>query len=61
MRDALAEGRAREGCIKRHIEEEEDHMERRFHSTLLSGNMRQAARRATEQEGGGVGWCVFSQ
>ena len=50
--DVLAEGRAREGCIARSDEEEEDSLVRSFHSTFLLGNMCQAVRRDTDREGG---------
>ena len=35
--DVLEEGRAREGRVKRRVEEEEDCLARSFHSTMLSG------------------------
>ena len=52
--DVLAEGRAREGRVKRSDKKEEDHLLRSFNSKLLSGNLQQAVRRATNREVGGV-------
>ena len=46
-------GRAREGRVARIDEEEEDCLAHIFHSTLLSGNLRQAVCQATNQQGGG--------
>ena len=47
--DALVEGRAREGCSKRHVEEEEDCLVRSFNSTVLLGKLRQAVRWDTDR------------
>ena len=52
--DALLEGRAREVCVARSDEEEKDNLARNFHSTLLSGKLRQAVRWANNREGGGL-------
>ena len=51
--DVLAEDRSREGRVDRCVEEEKDHLARSFHITVLSRNMQQAFRRATDKEGGG--------
>ena len=51
---ALTEGRAQEGRIKRHVEEEEDRLACSFHITVLWGKLRQAVCWATDIEGGGV-------
>ena len=48
-----AEGVAREGRAASGGEEEEEAVARSFHETVLSGNLRQAVRRATDWEGGG--------
>ena len=49
----LAEGRDREGQVNRHVEEAEDILACRFHSSLLSGKLRQAFHWATDCEEGG--------
>ena len=51
--DAEAEGAAREGRAALSGEEEDDAVARGFHRTVLSGNLQQAVRRATDREGGG--------
>ena len=53
VRDAEAEGAAREGRAAFSGEEEDDTMARSSHETLLSGKFRQDVRRATDREGGG--------
>ena len=40
--DVLAEGRDREGCVKRRVEEDEDRLAHSFHITLLPGKLWQA-------------------
>ena len=46
--DALAEGRAQDGCVERPgEEEEEDRLACNFHSTLVLRKMRQAVRQVT--------------
>ena len=52
--DAEAEGAACEGRAAFSGEEEEDAVARSFHETVLSVKLRQAVRRATNREGGGV-------
>ena len=59
QRDALAELRTSEDNVARSNKEEEDCLERNFHSTLLLGNIWQLFRWATNREVGGGG--VFSQ
>ena len=54
---ALTEGRSREGRVKRINEEEDNHLAHRFHSTLLSRNLRKAVSWTTNREVGG--WCLF--
>ena len=54
----MAEGRYLEGRVERRVEEEEDHIDRSFHGTVLLGKLRQEVRRATNRERGGV---VFSR
>ena len=51
--DAEAEEAAREGRAAFSGEEEDYAMSRSFHETVLSGKLRQAVRRATNQEGVG--------
>ena len=51
--DADAERAAREGRAAFRGEEEDDAVAREFHETVISGNLRQAVRRATDREGGG--------
>ena len=51
--DVDAEGAAREGRSAFIGEEEDDAVARSFHETVLSGNLRQAVRRATDREEGG--------
>ena len=53
MRDAEAEGAAREGRAAFSSKEEDDAVTRSFHETVLSGKLRQAFRQATAWEGGG--------
>ena len=52
--DAEAEGAAREGRSAFSGEEEDNAVAWSFHETVLSGKLRQAVRRATDQEGGRV-------
>ena len=51
--EAEAEGAAREGRATFSGEKEEDAVAWGFHKTVLSGKLRKAVRRATDQEGGG--------
>ena len=51
--DAKAEGGTREGRAASGGEEEEEAISRRYHDTVLSGKLRQAACWATNREGGG--------
>ena len=51
---ALADGRAREGRVEIHVEEEEHHLERSFHRNGLLGNLRQKFCQATNRRGGGL-------
>ena len=51
--DSEAEGAVREGRAASRGEEEDKAVARRYHDTLLFGNMRQAVRWATYREGGG--------
>ena len=51
--DAEAEGAACEVRADFSCEEEDKSMARSFHETVLSGKLRQAVRRETDQEGGG--------
>ena len=51
--DAEAEGAARKGRATFSGEEEGNAVAQSFHETVLSGKLRQAVRRATDQEGGG--------
>ena len=53
MGNAEAEGAACEGRAAFSGEEENDAVSRSFHETVLSGKLRQAIRRKTNQEGGG--------
>ena len=54
MGDVDAEGAAREGKVASVREEEDEAVAKRYHDTVLSGNMRQAVRQATNREGEGV-------
>ena len=54
--DFKAEGAAREGRATSDGEEEDDAVGRSFHETVLSGKLRQAVHRETDQEGGG---CIL--
>ena len=56
VRDAEAEGAARDGRAAFSGKEEDDAVVRSFHETLHSGKLRQAVRRATDREGG---WCLL--
>ena len=51
--DAEAEGTAREGRAAFSVKEEDDAVAQSFHETVLSGKLRKAVRRGTDQEGGG--------
>ena len=51
--DIEAEGAAREGRAASGDKEEDNAVARSFHETVLLGKIRQAVRRATDQEGGG--------
>ena len=51
---SLAEDRYQEIRVKRSAEEEEDCLERSFHSMVLLVKLRQAVRPATDREGEGV-------
>ena len=53
--DALAEGRARDGRIKRCVEEEEDSLARISHINVLSGKLHQAVCWAMNRKEGGGG------
>ena len=53
VREAEAEGAAYKGRAAFSSKEEDDAMARSFHETVLSGNLRQAIRQATDREGGG--------
>ena len=53
MGDAEAEGSAREGRAASGGEEKDDAMAQSYHGTVLSRNLQQAVRRATDREGGG--------
>ena len=52
--DAEAEGAAREGRAASGGEEEGEDVVSSYHDTVLSGNIRQAIRWATDREGGRV-------
>ena len=52
--DAEAEGAAHEGRAAFSSEEEDDTVERSYHSTVLSGKLQRAVRWATNREGEGV-------
>ena len=49
----MVEVRAREGRVKRRIEEEEYHLVRSFHGTLLLGKLQKAVCQVTDQDRGG--------
>ena len=53
MGDALAEGRAYEGCVNRRAYEEEDRMESSFHTMVMLVKLWQAVCRASNREGVG--------
>ena len=47
----LAEGRAQEGRVKIPLEEEEECLERSFHSTLLLGKLSQTIYQSSNRKG----------
>ena len=51
--DPKVEGAVREGRAASGGEEEDEAVARSYHDTVLSGNLRQAVRWATNREGGG--------
>ena len=56
VRDSLVKDISLEGCVKGHVEEEEDRLARRFNSTVISGKLWQAVSWVTNRKGG-----VFSR
>ena len=53
VRDAKAEGDAREGRASSGGDEEDDAVSLSYHNTVLSGKLRQVVRQATDREAGG--------